>query len=69
MKVKLDTSDSTKSKITFIPETVEEKRIMGTLRQHFFFGLPEDGTFPQYAGIESQDQFVTSLSMEFNKFK
>lgn len=68
MKVKLDTTDS-KSQVTFIPETLEEKRIMGTLRSHFFFGVPENGTYPEYAGIETEGQFVTSLTLEYNKFK
>ena len=41
-------------KITFIPETEEEKLIMGSLRNHYFFGLPEKGTYPEYAGITTE---------------
>lgn len=56
-------------KVTFIPETEEEKRLMGTLRNHYFYGLPEEGTYPEYDGITSEDNFVTSMSFKFNKFQ
>lgn len=67
MKVTL-TSSGQESKVTFIPETIEEKRIMGTLRNHFFLGLHEECTYPEYGGITSEENFVTSLSLVFDKF-
>lgn len=50
--------------IVFIPETEEERLIMGTLRQYFYWGTPDKGTKPQYGGITSHDNYVTS--MRFN---
>lgn len=63
------TTDGNVSKVTFIPETEEEKLIMGTLRNHYFFGLSEKGTFPKYDGITTEDNYVTSMSFKFNKFE
>ena len=68
MKVQKE-KDGDDVKITFIPETEEEKLIMGTLRNHFFFGLPERNTYPEYAGITSEDNYVTSLRFKFKEFK
>ena len=56
-------------KITFIPETEEEKLIMGNLRNHYFFGLPEKGTYPKYAGITTEENYVTSMSFTYKTFK
>ena len=56
-------------KITFIPETEEEKLIMGNLRNHYFFGLPEEGTYPKYAGITTEENYVTSMSFTYKTFK
>lgn len=67
MKVQKE-KDGDNVKITFIPETEGEKKIMGTLRQHFFWGLTEKGTYPEYAGITVEDDYVTSLSLKFNQF-
>ena len=67
MKVQ-KTTDEKVVKVIFIPETEEEKRIMGTLRNHYFYGLPEEGTFPEYDGITSNDNFVTSMRFKFNGF-
>jgi hypothetical protein len=55
--------------VTFIPETEEEKLIMGSLRNHYFFGLSEEGTFPKYAGINSEDNYVTAMHFTYYKFK
>lgn len=63
------TTDGNVSKVTFIPETEEEKRIMGTLRNHYFWGLPEEGTYPEYDGITTEHNFVTSMSFKFNRFQ
>ena len=63
------TTDGNTSKVTFIPETEEEKLIMGTLRNHYFFGIEENGTFPKYDGITVEDDYVTSMSFKFNKFQ
>ena len=60
------TTDGSTSKVTFIPETEEEKRIMGTLRNHYFWGNDETGTYPQYDGITTEDNYVTSMSFKFN---
>lgn len=68
MKLQKTTSGN-EIKVTFIPETDEEKRIMGTLRNHYFFGMDENGTYPEYDGITSDDNFVTSMSFKFNKFQ
>lgn len=63
------TTNGNVSKVTFIPETEEEKLIMGTLRNHYFFGMDENGTYPKYDGITSEDNYVTSMSFKFNKFE
>ena len=55
-------------KITFIPENEEEMRIMGSLRNHFFYGMPEEKTYPDYDGITTENNFVTSLSLKFKEF-
>lgn len=53
----------------FIAETEEEKRMLGDLRQHYFYGMDDDGTFPQYDGIESENNFVTAMKFKYNQFK
>ena len=63
------TTNGDESKVTFIPETEEEKRIMGTLRNHYFFGDVKKGTYPKYDGITTEDNYVTSMSFKFNKFE
>lgn len=63
------TTDGKVSKVTFIPETEEEKRIMGTLRDHYFWGMDKNRTYPKYDGITSEDNYVTSMSFKFNKFE
>ncbi len=68
MKVQ-KTKDGSEIKITFVPETEEEKRIMGTLRNHYFFGSKENETFPDYDGITSEDNYVTSMRFKFKVFK
>lgn len=68
MKLQKTTSEN-EIKITFLPETEEEKRIMGTLRNHYFWGLPKNGTYPEYDGITTEDNFVTSMSFKFNNFQ
>jgi hypothetical protein len=45
----------------FFPETEEEMRIIGSLRNAFFFGDEKQGTYPEYDGKTSQDNFVTSI--------
>lgn len=73
MKVKKTKDKEENVKITFIPETEEEKIIMGTLRHHFFWGLPEKGTYPEYGGITTEETphgvYVASLSLKFKLFK
>lgn len=63
------TNDGNEVRITFIPETEEEKLIMGTLRNHYFFGSTERGTFPEYDGITTEDNYVTSMKFKFKKFE
>ena len=63
------TTNGNTSKVTFIPETEEEKLIMGTLRNHYFYGLTEEGTYPEYDGITTEDNYVTSMNFKFNKFQ
>lgn len=63
------TTDGNTSKVTFIPETEEEKLVMGTLRNHYFFGMNEHGTYPEYDGITTEGNYVTSMSFKFNKFQ
>jgi hypothetical protein len=67
MKVQRKNNEG-KVQVTFIPETEEEKLIMGSLRNHYFFGMNKDGTFPKYAGITSKDDYVTSMIFEYNAF-
>ena len=67
MKLQNTTNGSTR-KVTFIPETEEEKRIMGTLRNHYFYGDDKEGTYPEYDGITTEDNYVTSMSFKFNEF-
>lgn len=68
MKVKKEKVDE-KIRITFIPETEEEKLIMGSLRNHYFFGDDETETYPKYDGITSKDKYVTSMSFVYSSFK
>ena len=68
MKVQKEKKDNI-VRIIFVPETKEEKLIMGDLRNHYFFGSSEDGTFPKYDGITSEDNYVTSMKFKFNSFK
>lgn len=68
MKIR-KTKDGNEIKVTFVPETEEEKRLMGTLRNHYFFGDTRNGTYPKYAGITSEDNYVTSMSFKFNTFE
>lgn len=53
--------------VAFIPETEEEKLIMGSLRNHYFFGSQENGTYPHYDGITSDDNYVTSMRFSIPK--
>ena len=55
-------------KITFIPETEEEKLIMGNFRNHYFVGLTKEGTYPKYAGMTMEDNYVTSMSFTYKMF-
>lgn len=64
MKVQ-QSKDGHDVRITFVPENEEEKRIMGSLRNHFFLGLPEKKTYPDYDGVTTENNFVTSLSLKF----
>ena len=68
MKVQ-KTQENNEIEVTFVPETKEEKRIMGTLRNHYFYGDVENGTFPEYNGITSDDNYVTSMKFKFKTFK
>ena len=68
MKIQ-ETTNGKERKVTFIPETENEKRIMGTLRNHYFWGMTENGTYPEYDGITTEDNFVTSMSFKFNLFQ
>lgn len=63
------TIDGNVVKITFIPETRDEQLIMGTFRNHWFFGMEENGTYPKYDGITSKDDLVTSMKFRFNTFE
>lgn len=69
MKLKKEKNGS-EVKVTFIPETDEEKRIMGSLREHYFWGDDENGTYPQYGGIttDTDGNFVTSMSFNYKLF-
>lgn len=55
--------------VKFIAETEDEKLILGGLRNHFFFGLPEKNTFPQYDGMESEDNYITAIKLKYSLFK
>ena len=68
MKLQKTTSGN-EIEVTFLPETEEEKRIMGTLRDHYFWGMDENRTYPEYDGITTEDNFVTSMSFKFNRFQ
>ena len=60
-------------RITFIPETVEEQKIMSGLHNHFFFGDPWEKTFPVYDGVTSEETpdgtLVTSLTLKYDLLK
>lgn len=62
------TREGNEVKITFIPETRDEQLIMGGFRNHWFFGLEEDGTYPEYDGITTEENLVTSMSFKFVSF-
>lgn len=67
MKVQRE-KHGTEIKIVFIPENEEEMCVMGSLRNHFFYGMPEKKTYPDYDGITTENNFVTSLSLKFKEF-
>lgn len=53
----------------FIAETEKEKRILGDLRTHFFYGMDDDKTYPKYDGCNIEDNYVTEIKFTMNKFK
>lgn len=55
--------------VVFVPETLEEQHILGGLRNHFFFGDDKDKTYPQYDGITSERNLVTSLRLKYKLFE
>ena len=57
------------TKIEFIADTLEEKLILGGLRNHYFFGSDKDGTYPEYAGKKSEDNYVTAIVFKYSHFK
>lgn len=63
MKLKsFKNAESKTAVVAFIPETEEEKLIMGTLRNAYYFGSSKHGTYPHYDGISSSDDgYVTSM--------
>lgn len=63
------TSEGSKVEVIFVAETEEEKRILGSLRDHFFWGNPDDAIYPQYAGSTTEDNFVKSLHFEYKQFE
>jgi hypothetical protein len=63
------TTNGDESTVTFIPETKEEMCIMGNLRNHYFLGDDKDGTYPEYDGITTEDNYVTSMRFKFKRFK
>lgn len=56
------------TKIKFVAETEREKLILGDLRHHYFYGNDEDGTYPDYDGIDSEDNYVTAMKFKYNLF-
>lgn len=68
MKIEKITVDNV-TKIKFIADTLEEKLILGGLRNHYFFGFDDDGTYPKYDGKESEGNYVTALQFKYNSFK
>ena len=68
MKIEKITEDNV-TKIKFIADTQEEKLILGSLRNHYFFGGDDDGTYPEYDGMESDNNCVTALKFKYNSFK
>lgn len=52
-------------RITFVCETEEEQLIMGALRNHYFFGMEKDGTYPEYDGVTGENNRVTSMKFKF----
>lgn len=69
MKLKQEQNNNGKVTVTFIPETEEEKLIMGSLRYQYFWGSSTEGTFPKYAGITTEDNYITSMKFEYSPFK
>lgn len=72
MKIQQTTTDS-KLHWKFIAETEEEKLILGALRNHYFLGLEDKGTFPQYDGMESEEidasTYVKAIKFSCKTFK
>ena len=68
MKIKKE-QEGEKVTVTFLPETEDEKLIMGSLRNHYFFGSTEEKTFPKYAGIRTEDNYVVAMMFEYKVFK
>ena len=68
MKIKKEKVNG-KIYVTFVPETDEEKYIMGGLRNHYFFGSTESGTYPHYDGITSENDMVTSMKFSYKTWE
>lgn len=49
-----------------IPENEDEKKVLGTIRNRYFWGL--DDMFPKYAGIETKDNYVTRMLFRIPKY-
>ena len=55
--------------VIFIAENLDEQYILATLRNHFFYGIDNDKTFPEYDGCESEGNYVTKIKLKMNMFK
>lgn len=64
----IQTNRDNKILIEFAAETEEEHKVLNNLRDHFFFGFPEDGTYPEYAGKKSDEKNVLSIFLEYKPF-
>jgi hypothetical protein len=66
MKLKMNYAENKDGKhvlvnVDFVAENEEEKSNLDWLRDYFFFGDSDKGTFPEYGGRRSDDKGTTEM--------
>lgn len=74
MKIELKTdSEKNFTGWDIIPENEDEQKVLGNIRNAYFFGLEDTQTYPEYDGMECEEKhnnrFVTKLKFVIPKYK